>query len=396
MRARERFIGLTRVSNKELTQKCSVLAIGPSPPPFNGMSMMTDVLLNIRDNVHLIHLDTADRRDLSNIGKLDLVNVLHACRHGVRFLYLLLLKRPDVVYVPISQITLAFLRDCLFLLPARILGKNVVVHLHGGSFRRFYASSSAPMRWLIRLTLGRTTAMVLGRTLISIFDGIIPRDRVHIVPNGVPDLLREEIRDGAGDRPFTVLYLSLLVREKGVFDVLRAIPLVIERAHNCRFVFAGEWYRAEEMREALDIVRRLEIGRYVEFVGVAGPTAKVNLLNAADVFVLPSYNEGQPCAILEAMSVGLPIVTTNVGCIAETVIDGVNGFLVEEGSPAAIAEKVLLLHDEPAVMRRMQTASRKRFLSNYTMDEFKQRLTRLFTDRKQIIVNDNQEESALP
>jgi glycosyltransferase involved in cell wall biosynthesis len=252
------------------------------------------------------------------------------------------------------------------------------------------------MRWLIRLTLERATAVVLGQSLISVFDGIIPRDRVHVVPNGVPDLLREEIRNSAGDRPFTVLYLSLLAREKGVFDVLRAIPLIIGRAHNCRFVFAGEWYRAEEMREASDVIRRLGIGQYVEFVGVAGPTAKVMLLNAADVFVLPSYNEGQPCAILEAMSVGLPVITTNVGCIAETVIDGVNGFFVEEGSPVAIAEKVLLLHDEPAVMRRMQTASRKRFLSNYTMDEFKQRLARVFTECKQVIVNDNQEESALP
>lgn len=383
--------------SNQLSQKYSVLAVGPSPPPFNGMSVMTNVLLlNMTDSVHLVHLDTADRRDLSNIGKLDLVNVLRACWHGIQFLYLLLIKHPEVVYVPISQITLAFLRDCLFLLPARILGKHVIVHLHGGSFRRFYSRSSRPMRWLIRLTLERATAVVLGQSLISVFDGIIPRDRVHVVPNGVPDLLREEIRNSAGDRPFTVLYLSLLAREKGVFDVLRAIPLIIGRAHNCRFVFAGEWYRAEEMREASDVIRRLGIGQYVEFVGVAGPTAKVMLLNAADVFVLPSYNEGQPCAILEAMSVGLPVITTNVGCIAETVIDGVNGFFVEEGSPVAIAEKVLLLHDEPAVMRRMQTASRKRFLSNYTMDEFKQRLARVFTECKQVIVNDNQEESALP
>src|SRR6266849_5885256 len=105
--------------------KPRVLIIGPSPPPYNGMSIATELVLNaVRDEVSAVHLDTADRRGLSNVGKLDMVNILLAVYHGIKFLWLVTVKRPDIVYVQIAQDWLAFLRDCLFLVPARLLRKK--------------------------------------------------------------------------------------------------------------------------------------------------------------------------------------------------------------------------------------------------------------------------------
>jgi glycosyltransferase involved in cell wall biosynthesis len=379
------------------SHKRRVLVVGPTPPPFNGMSVMTQVLLqNLGKSVHLIHLDTADRRSLSNIGKLDLLNLLLALWHGFKFSYFLTAKWPDVVYVPISQATLPFLRDCLFLLPARVLRKSVVVHLHGAYFPEFYSSRSTTMQWIIRLALQNVeAAVVLGQSLVSIFDGIIPRDRVRVVPNGSPDLLQLGAREGAA-RSFTVLYLSLLASEKGVFDLLQAVPLVAEEVQNCSFVFAGEWYRREEMQNAADLVRTLGLTPYVKFLGTVGPSAKAELLNTADVFVLPSYNEGQPCAILEAMSAGLPIITTNVGCITDTVVDEVNGFIVEPNNPAAIAERILSLHKDPIRRSGMGAASRQRFLSNHTIDIFSERIAQVLTQATQSAITTNQpQESTL-
>jgi glycosyltransferase involved in cell wall biosynthesis len=388
------------VTSAQANLKTRVLIVGPSPPPFNGMSVMTQVLLqNLGGNVHIIHLDTADRRGISNVGKLDFLNVVLALWHGLKFVYFLVVKHPDVVYVPVSQDMLPFLRDCFFLIPARILRKPVVVHLHGGHFSTFYSSQSIAAARLIRYSLGEAKgAVVLGQSLISAFDGIIPRNRVHVVPNGAPDLLWSGECEVSTSRPFTVLYLSLLAKEKGVFDLLRAVPLVVREADNCQFVFAGEWYRREEMQEAADLVKTLGIERYVRFAGTAGLAAKAELLNTADVFSLPTYYryEGQPCAILEAMSAGLPIITTNVGCIPETVIDDENGFVLVPKSPAAIAERVLLLHNDPVRRFRMGAASRKRFLSHYTTDLFSKRLTHVLTQATdRVIMTDQPQESIL-
>lgn len=172
--------------------KKKILIIGPTLPPYNGMSVTTDLILRLatKERVSLIHLDTADRRGLSNIGKLDLTNIYLAFLHGWRFVWLLLTKNLDVVCAPISQAALPFLRDCLFLIPARIFGIKVVIHLHGGYFQESYKTKSSLMRALIRFALGKVKrVIVLGHILKGQFESIIPQDKITIVPDGHEDFM---------------------------------------------------------------------------------------------------------------------------------------------------------------------------------------------------------------
>src|SRR5579859_620485 len=131
------------------------------------MSVATELVLKALGNEFcVIHLDLADRRPLSNVGRIDVQNLLLAAHHGVKFLWLLIRRRPDVVYMPVAQDKVAFLRDSLFLIPARLLRKTVVVHLHGGYFATFYRSASPWMKKLVRFCLGRSArAIVLGKSL---------------------------------------------------------------------------------------------------------------------------------------------------------------------------------------------------------------------------------------
>jgi len=362
--------------------KPRVLLIGPTPPPYNGMSLATELVLHaVRDEVSVVHLDTADRRGLSNIGKIDTVNLLLASYHGVKYLWLLLLKRPAIVYVPIAQSTLPFLRDCLFLMPARILRKKVVVHLHGGSFAEFFRSTSATMQRIIRYALGTADrTIVLGSCLSNVFEGVIPRDRVRVVPNGIPDSFEAYMYRVPNGRRRTILFLSTLMREKGTLDVLRALPRVVKVVPDVRAVFAGEWFRVDDKSAAESMIRELGLESHVEFIGTVVPPVKYDVLNAADVFVLPTYNEGQPFAVLEAMSAGLPVISTKVGCIPETVINGVTGFILKPGDSEALADKLALLLTNQDLRREMGESSRKRFLDSYTQVEFSRRMRSIFKE----------------
>jgi glycosyltransferase involved in cell wall biosynthesis len=379
--------GETRVVKKDKT--VNIIIIGPTPPPYNGMSVATEMVkAALKDGgVGYLHLDTADRRGIANIGRLELGNVWRALWHGLRFAWILVARRPQVVYVPIAQSGLPFMRDCLFLVPARVFGRKVVIHLHGGYFGKFYAGAHPMMRRLVRYAIGRVScAVVLGEMLRGVFDGVVPRSRIRVVPNGIPDWfadtwesLGRACKGGAQGNP-TVFYVGALMREKGVLDLIRALHGVVMRGVPVRAVFAGEWYREEDRVSAQALVENCGLTNVVRFVGPVGFLHKKMWLQKADVFALPSFYEGQPYSILEAMSAGLPVISTTVGCIPETVRDGVEGFLIDPGDVEALTERLTRLVLDPVLREQMGRAARQRFLKCYTYERFAEDMRSIFME----------------
>jgi glycosyltransferase involved in cell wall biosynthesis len=358
-----------------------VLVVGQTPPPLHGVSIATQLVLEILcDQYETIHLDTADRRDISNINKLDLENVRLAFAHGFQFLRLILSHNPDIVYLPIAEAFLPFLRDSLFLIPARALGKKVIVHRHGEQFGAFYQSCSGWMKKIIRFGLEKATCViVLGEDLAESFTGIVPPQRIQVVPNGIDDFTVRYPCEGHSKPTYQILFLGSLMKEKGVFDILHAVPLVVEEEPQAKFIFAGEWYGRDQEYHAKLIIQELQIERYVVFSGAVGVPRKYELLQQADLFLLPSYAEGQPYAILEAMCAGLPVIATRTGAIPDTVVDGCTGFLVNKSAPVEIAERILLLLHDETLWNQMRQAGRERFLRYYTREQWSANLLDIFS-----------------
>lgn len=294
------------------------LIIGPLPPPYQGMSIFTRQLLAsevLGGAYELIHLDTADRRTAENMGRLDLTNVVLALRHAAGLFRLLLRHRPEIVYVEVSQNTWAYVRDAVFIYLGHAFGSRVVAHLHGSYFREFYEGASWWCRWLVRSTSRRlAAAAVLGPGLRGIYEGLVPDERIHTVPNGIvdpfgggevdrgrggqgggeeggaarggaregeqavaPEPVREEVSRGWSAAPdggagigsagmpgrqdqLTVLYLGMLFEPKGFLDLLRAAAEFRDVEPRVRFVFAGEWFSERERREADRLIAELGLG----------------------------------------------------------------------------------------------------------------------------------------
>ena len=161
---------LTRAFDKEPESERldTVLMVGPTPPPAHGISVLTELLLrsSLTESFEVVHLDTADRRTLDNVGRFEFHNVMLALYHGARFHWLLLRKRPALVYMPVSESRLGFLRDTLFLLPSRLWGIPLVLHLHGGYLDTLYAKRSAVFQWLMRFSFSQAArAIVLSERL---------------------------------------------------------------------------------------------------------------------------------------------------------------------------------------------------------------------------------------
>jgi glycosyltransferase involved in cell wall biosynthesis len=356
--------------------------IGPLPPPYHGMSIFTRQILGselLKGSYELLHVDTADRRTAENMGRFDLTNVALALRHAGELLGVLVRERPEVVYVEVSQNTWAYLRDAVFIVLGRALGSRVVAHLHGSYFRTFYQEASPWCRWLVHSTSRLlAAAAVLGPGLTGMYEGLVAVDRIHSVPNGVPDPFPEGVRRAPREGvPVTVLYLGMLFEPKGFLDLLRAAAEF--EASEVRFIFAGEWFSEREKSEAARLIAELRLEGRVTFPGRVDGEEKRALFEGADLLVFPGYQpEGMPLVILEAMAASLPVISTDTGATRDMVVHGETGLIVGKQDPAAIAAAVRRLVEDEALRMQMGRAGRARYLEEFTEERCARRLVALF------------------
>jgi glycosyltransferase involved in cell wall biosynthesis len=364
-------------------KKARLLLIGPTPPPYHGVAVAISHLLMSRltDEFDITHLELADRRGIAHVNKPDWHDVLLFIRQWFSLWRLLLTRRPQVVYLVISQTTVGFIRDSFWIWPSLLLGAKVVTHLHGGALREWYATRWHVMRAYVRLVLGTVSKMiVLGESLRGIFSGLLPDDRVTVVPNGVDLLWGEPEREPLyGTRPWRILHLNTLNRMKGTLVLLAAIPTVLRHRRDVAFVFAGSWSHALHREVAEWYIAQHRLEPYVTFVGEVTGLEKHTLLRSADVFVFPSIQqEGQPLVVLEAMAAGLPIVFTNQGCLRETVIIGECGIETYTEDPYDLAQRLCFLLDHPEDQRQFGHNARRRCLLFYNKDSHIDRMIQTF------------------
>ncbi|HEX6308930.1 MAG TPA: glycosyltransferase family 4 protein [Longimicrobiales bacterium] len=360
-------------------QRRRMLIVGAVPPPYFGGSVVTQTLLesSLAQRYELLHVDTSDRRGADNIGRLDAANVWLAGIHATRFLKSLVRSRADIIYLPVAQNTLGFLRDALFLVPAALSGIPIVVHFHGGRFDEFLARAPAAVRVLARLLLGRVArAIVLGSVLRDMLGGIVAAERIAVVPNGVPDpgpMVRQP-RDG----PLRVLFLGNLIPEKGYGELVRAAGRLREAGAEVELVLAGAVTDAAAHERVLADSRPL--GGRVRFVGPVDAAAKRRLLREVDVLALPSYygNEAHPLVLLEAMAAGLPVVATRHVAIPEIVEDGETGILVEPRDVDGLTTALRRFAVDPALRVRLGAAGRRRYEAEFTAARWATRMARVF------------------
>ena len=363
--------------------KPRILVVGPTPPPYHGGSIFTTWLLTKlpQEEFSLVHLDTTDRRGLHGIGRLDFTNTYLALRHGLQFVWLLLSQKPAVVYLQLSQALFPFLRDCLFLIPAILFRRKVVVHLHGSVFRSVYETWPGWARALGRFILGHVRrAIVLCERLKCVFTGLVPEDRIVTIPNGI-DLWPTSPMDGRCEHnPGTVLYIGALSLDKGVLDILRAVPEVTRICPHAHFVLAGEWFGVGSEIQARQLIEQFKLKDYVVFCGPVAGEAKERLFCEASMLLLPSYHEGHPIVILEAMAACLPVIATDVGCIAETIGDGIGGFVIEKGNSQQLAQRIVRLLQDETLREKMGKAARQRCLAEYSLERTMTSLRNLFEE----------------
>ncbi len=194
-----------------------------------------------------------------------------------------------------------------------------------------------------------------------------PSSRVRVIYNGVPTQddgpIDPRVAELGTDGEAIVGTVALLHPRKGLETLIRALPAVLEHQPRTRLVVAGDGPQLQELR---DLARRLDVATAVSFIG---PTADpIGVVRGFDVFVLPSWAESFPYVILEAMSLGRPILACDVGGVGEAVLAGESGLIVPPRDTQALASGMAELLADPSLRRRLGGAALKCQRELFTLD----------------------------
>ncbi len=352
------------------------MILGKLPPPYMGPAIATQIILNsaLSDHFQLIHVDTKASFHIESLGRFRINKLWRNLGLYIRFKVKLMRYRPDLVLIPISQTTMGFLKDALFILLAKLFFRKVLLQLRGSNFRNWINQSSGMTRLFVGKTLSLTQGIiVLGHNLKYLFEDYYPSDRIYVVPNGgdyeIPPVDRSH-------QPVRLLYFANLLKAKGIEDVLNACRLLLP-AGNFQLDAVGSWYEPDFEAKCRRLVKENSLP--VNFHPSQSGAAKWQFFAAADIFLFtPNAPEGHPWVIVEALAAGLPIISTDQGAIIESVLDGVNGFIVPSNSPGQIMEKVQLLLQNDQLRKKMGQASLDHYHQHFTEEKLVKNLKQTF------------------
>ena len=303
------------------------------------------------------------------------VGVWAQARLFARALTVMLRRRSQIVHLHTCS-GLTFWRDCVFLGLARMCRRKVVWHVHGARFDEFVQSTTGIRRALMDRAFALSDlVIVLGEHWRRKLQGLLPARAWAVVENGVP-------LPPAASRLDTraVLFVGNLDGRKGEEDLIVATAMAVKQGFGARVKIAGDEGGPGHKQRLQNLIAQHGVGDRVELLGVITGADKTRAFENAYGFVLPSYAEGLPMALLEAMSYGLPVIVTDVGSIPEVVTDGVHGFVIKPGDVERLAECLLRVDRDPGLRERMGRAGRRTVEDGYTVEAMMRKIGRLYLE----------------
>lgn len=267
----------------------------------------------------------------------------------------------------------SFWRKSAFALLALTFRRPYVLHLHGGMMQEFYADQcgSSGRSWIRFILRHAAAVIVLSPQWADWLQQICPQAKVAVVPNPVQVGQLEAGRKEQG----SVLFLGRLEQNKGIYELLDALAIVVRQFPQLRLLIGGDG----EVDQVRAKAEQLGLGSNIELHGWVSGAQKQVLFSRASLLVLPSYKEGLPMAVLEAMAQGIPVVASKVGGVPYAIRDKVEGLLVPAGDRAALAEALLCLFADPALAQKMGAAGWVRARQLFSVPAVLQQVDALYT-----------------
>jgi len=360
-----------------MNKKKNILFILHLPPPVHGSSLVGSSIKNskmINSCFNCRYINLLVSRTVNETGRPSLLKIFRFAGVWFRLLVEIVKKKPDVCYLALTATGAAFYKDVMLVALLRLFGIKRIYHLHNKGVSRNQSSKINIL--LYRFVFKDADTILLSQHLYSDIETFVPLERVFICPNGIVDtMLILESKVLMKEKPVRILFLSNLIESKGVFVLLDACSILLQKGINfeCDFVGAEGDLNVSQFNEK---VIQNKLTANVNYLGKKFGIEKQAVISTADIFAFPTFysNECFPLVLLEAMCDGLPIVSTPEGGIPDIVEDGVNGLLVPQKDATLLAEKLETLIKDPELRKQMGIAGRHKFELKFNADIFENKI----------------------
>ena len=359
-----------------------ILIVGQTPPPYGGQAVMIQHLINQKFNgIKIYHVRMSFSRGMKDMGKLQLYKIVHLFNIIFKIYYYRIFKGANILYYPPSGPNSAVYRDLMILFPTRWLFKKVIFHFHASGLSEHLQKRNILFSFIFKKCFFYPdVAIRLSESCPN--EGLaIHAKKTVIVPNGLPDDAHHP-NFFQQKESLNILFIGLLEESKGELDLCRAVKILKEKGIRCKVRIAGEFKSKNYKDYFFKYLKENELENCIDYLGIIRGELKEKAFRNSDVFCFPSYfhSESFPLVLIEAMSYGLPIVSTRWRGIVDMIEDGINGYLVEIKSPNEIALKLQLLWEDLNLRKAISKNSRKIFENKYSMKQHLKLIENIFND----------------
>jgi len=356
-----------------------ILFLAQLPPPIHGAAVVNKAVYEIickEYSVAKINLSNAETT--SDIGKLSFRKVWAIILMIISIVTQL--SKSDIKYVYISFCPwgASFYRDSIISLISKLFGKKLIYHIHGQGLKK-----SNIFKYLLCKMIFRSSKVI--HLSDKFFDEVAPfidKNNFYVIPNSVPDT---NILEKSSSDVTQVLFLSNFMAGKGVEKVLEIAKslFILNSTNKLKFIISGatmdlhvnnyieKW--SSENANLLDC-------NFVEIYGPSYGSTKYELYRNSDIFLFPSVIDTYPLVLIEAMSHGLAIVTSNSGAIDEMVENDKNAFVVKDERVESYITAIKNLLENPNLLNSLQNKSRELYLERYTPELFRYNVIKVFNE----------------
>ncbi len=335
-----------------------------------GISSVTHFIINSNTENKYVHFELGKRGDNRNL--LWFIGILNAY---YKWFYLLLTQKNLLIHFNTCLQIPSIIRDTPLILIARLLNIRMIIHLHGGDY---LMCKKMPiwMKWILKWSFsGNNPKIVLSPLEEAELRQRLSISNLHVLPN-CPDLTdaTESNRTYTKQEILRLLYLGRITDEKGMEFIFNALKLLKSKGVKFKFVMAGNG-----PQEKLYVQKFTNLlGADFDFKGVVSGDKKTEVLKNCNVFLLPSFFEGLPMALLESMSFGLVPIVTDVGSIKHVITDGENGIFVNRYSSEDIVLAIEKLSVDKDYKHQLSRNARRYIFENFSPKEYIDQLIKLY------------------
>ncbi|MCF6235456.1 MAG: glycosyltransferase family 4 protein [Gammaproteobacteria bacterium] len=285
-------------------------------------------------------------------------------------------KPIDIVHIHLSSY-ISFYRKLIFFTTAKFKQSKVIIHLHGSEFKVFYNSGNKLQKKLISWMFDNCDAIiVLSEEWKRFINKITTNKKIVIIYNGAStNKFRGKIDNG---EYIVISFMGRLGKRKGIYDLLEAFKQLTTEYPNAKLLLGGDG----EIEKVDDFIKKNNLENSVQLLGWISGERKIEVFRKTDIHVLPSYNEGLPGSILEAMAAGAPIISTPIGGIPEAVIEGKNGYLINPGDILGLKGALEKLCSDKALRERMGKESLALIDNKFNIKTIVNKVFLLYTELK--------------